>query len=74
MSSAPEIRRQLKTFGANLRRVRIARSITQEGLAERADLNPRTVQRIEAAETNILVTTAIRLQAALRCKWTDLLP
>jgi transcriptional regulator with XRE-family HTH domain len=74
VSSAPEIRRQLKNFGANLRRARTARSITQERLAELADLNPRTVQKIEGAQTNILITTAIRLRAALGCRWPELLP
>jgi transcriptional regulator with XRE-family HTH domain len=49
---------QLKLFGANLRRERLARDFTQERLAELADLNPRTLQKIEAGQTNILVTTA----------------
>ena len=48
--------------------------ITQEKLAELADLNIRTLQKIEAGETNILVTTAIRLGKALGCRWDDLLP
>ncbi len=48
--------------------------MTQERLAELVDLNIRTVQKIEAGEMNILITTAIRIQAALRCAWNDLLP
>ena len=48
--------------------------MTQERLAELADLNLRTVQKIEAGAINILVTTAVRLQAALRCPWEKLLP
>ena len=66
--------RQLTAFGANLRRERVARGITQEKLAESVDLNIRTLQRIEAGETNILLTTAIRLQRALRCPWDALAP
>jgi DNA-binding XRE family transcriptional regulator len=50
------------------------REITQENLAELADLNIRTVQKIESGELNVLVTTAIRLQRSLGCKWNDLLP
>lgn len=68
-----ELDRQLKHVGANLRRERSARKITQEKLAELADLNIRTLQKIEAGETNILVTTAMRLKKAVGCKWTDLL-
>jgi len=39
--------------------------MTQETLAELADLNIRTVQKIEAGEINILLTTFLRLQKAL---------
>ena len=48
--------------------------MTQEQLAELAELNLRTVQKIEAGAINILVTTAVRLQDALRCPWEKLLP
>jgi transcriptional regulator with XRE-family HTH domain len=51
----------------------MAQNITQEKLAERADLNIRTLQKIEAAETNILVTTVMRLRRALDCSWETLL-
>ena len=49
--------RFIRTLGANLRRERTARGLTQERLAELADLNPRTVQKIEAGDITILVTT-----------------
>lgn len=48
--------------------------MTQEKLAEVADLNIRTVQKIEAGDINILITTLIRLQSALGVKWETLLP
>ena len=63
----------LQTLGANLRRERTARGITQEQLAERADLNPRTLQKIEAGDITILVTTLVRLRDALGCDWKRLL-
>jgi transcriptional regulator with XRE-family HTH domain len=47
---------------------------TQEELAELVDVHPRMVQKIEAGETNILATTAMRLQAALDCEWQALMP
>lgn len=50
----------------------MARAITQEKLAELVDLNIRTLQRIEAGETNLLLTTALRLQRALQCTWESL--
>lgn len=68
------IDRDLSRFGANLRRVRMDLQITQEKLAELVDLNVRTVQKIEAGETNILLTTVLRIQRALRCDWETLMP
>lgn len=47
--------------------------MTQEKLAELAELNIRTVQKIEAGQTNILITTAARLQDALQCSWDELM-
>ncbi len=64
---------QLKRFGANLRRERVSVGLTQEKLAELADLNIRTVQKIEAGDINILITTLLRLQQALKCEWESLL-
>ncbi len=72
MPTATEITRQLRTFGANLRRERMVRGLTQEKLSELADLNIRTLQKIEAGQTNILITTAIRLREALGCVWERL--
>lgn len=59
-------------FGANLRRERTACGITQQKLAEMADLNIRTVQKIEAGRINILITTAARLRKAVGCSWEKL--
>ncbi len=64
---------QLAAFGANVRRERVARSLTQEKLAELMDVNPRTIQKIEAGKLNILLTTVQRLQKALGCSWDSLL-
>ena len=64
---------ELKKFGSTLKAVRVSRQITQEKLAELTDLNIRTVQKIEAGQTNILITTALRLQKALGCRWDELM-
>lgn len=73
MPSRDDLSRQLRTFGANLRRERMARKITQERLSELADLHIRNLQKIEAGETNVLVTTATRLKRALGCPWEALM-
>ena len=64
---------QLAAFGANVRRERVARGLTQEKLAELMDVNSRTVQKIEAGKLNILLTTILRLQKALGCSWDSLM-
>ncbi len=64
---------QIKAFGQNVRRERMRRKITQEKLAELVDLNIRTVQKIEAGDVNILLTTVLRLRKALGCEWNVLL-
>lgn len=66
--------RQLTTLGANIRRERMRREWTQERLAELVELNARTIQKIEAGEINVLATTLIRIQQALKCGWNRLLP
>lgn len=73
MPKEPRIQAQLKKFGANIRRERTFRNITQEKLAELVDLNIRTIQKIEVGDINVLVTTVIRLQKALDCPWSRLL-
>ena len=57
----------------NLRRERMRRKITQEKLAEFVELNIRTVQKIEAGDVNILLTTVLRLRKALGCSWDALM-
>ncbi len=67
------VSQQLRVFGGNVRRLRNACPMTQERLAELADLNIRIVQKIEAGQTNILITTARRIQKALQCDWDELM-
>lgn len=65
---------QLRAFGANVRRERTAKEMTQEKLAELVDVNIRTIQKIEAGDINALVTTVMRIQRALGCSWGRLMP
>lgn len=64
----------LKQLGDNIRRERLAKAISQQRLAEIADLNIRNVQRIEAGELDVLLTTAVRIRKALDCPLERLLP
>lgn len=74
MPLADNEKKVLDDLGANVRRERTARGITQEKLAELADLNIRTIQKIESGELNVLITTLIRIQRGLGCKWNRLIP
>ena len=73
MPKDSNIRAELRVFGANVRRERTAKGMTQDKLAERADLNIRTVQKIESGQINILVTTLKRIRKTLGCSWEKLL-
>lgn len=68
-----EIQNQLKRFGKNVRQERMAHKLTQEKLAEKTQLNVRTIQKIEAGQTNILITTAKRIRKAIGCSWESLM-
>lgn len=74
MSFPKEKAAQLQKLGANVRRERNAKGITQEQLAEETDISLRNMQRIEAGEINPLATTLIRLRRALGCSAEKLLP
>ena len=63
----------LRTFGANVRRLRSAAGLTQSKLAEAADVELRTFQKFEAGEINLPLTTLYRVRRALGCSWQALL-
>jgi predicted transcriptional regulator len=66
-------RADIQKLGANIRRERNALGLTQEKLAEMADLHLRSLQKIEAGEINLLVTTVLRIKRALKCSWEQIL-
>ena len=51
----------------SLRRISNAKKVTQGEPVELVNLNVRTVQKIEAGELDILLSTVLRLQQALDC-------
>ena len=61
-------------LGACVRAARKKAGLTQEALAEKAKLAPRTIQKIEAGHIMILASTVRRLRKELGCRYDDLLP
>ncbi len=74
MSGAPadfqEARRRL---ASQVRRIRVARGLTQEAAADGAGLAVRHFQKIEAEEVNVTLDTLCKLAAALGVDVSELL-
>jgi DNA-binding XRE family transcriptional regulator len=64
---------QLDLFSRNLKRLRTKAGLSQEELAERAEITARYLQSIEAADFGASLAVLIRLRRALRCSWNRLL-
>jgi transcriptional regulator with XRE-family HTH domain len=58
-----------RTFGQNVYRLRNAANLTQEQLAERANISRRYVQMIEAGQYTPTIEIASRLRAAFSVSW-----
>lgn len=55
-----------KRFGKRIRQLRLAKDLTQEGLAERAGLHPTYIGGIERGERNLGFDNLLKLARALR--------
>lgn len=64
----------MRAVGRAIKAARQEAGLTQEKLAADSELAPRVLQKIEAGQITILVTTLIRIRRALRCEFDDLLP
>lgn len=64
----------MRAVGRAIKAARIEAGLTQEKLAEKSDIAPRVLQKIEAGKITILVTTLIRIRRALSCEFDDILP
>ncbi|MDR1305001.1 MAG: helix-turn-helix domain-containing protein [Verrucomicrobiales bacterium] len=62
-----------KTFGNNIRRLRVARKLTQEKLAEACDLCLRYIQKLEGGVKTPSLETLLRLRKTLKCGWPELM-
>lgn len=63
----------LERIGANVLARRSHLGLTQQGLADMADLDLRFIQRVERAQTNLSVTALVALAAALAVAPEELL-
>lgn len=61
------------TFAVNLRKTRLARGLSQEGLAAKAGLHRNYVGSVERNEKNISLDTMERLARALHVEVVELL-
>lgn len=59
-------------LGKNVNRLRMRCGLTQDDLAERAEIDRRYVQRIEAGTANPGIDVLTRIRAALDSSWDDL--
>lgn len=53
--------------------MRAKAELTQEKLAEKAEIDRSQVQRIENGTSSPTVETVIRMKRSLRCSWKELL-
>jgi transcriptional regulator with XRE-family HTH domain len=64
--------RSRNEFGKNVSRLRSDAGLTQEALAEKADISVRYLQFVEAGRYTPTVTVAARIRNALGCSWDEL--
>lgn len=72
MRKEGHLEKLLGYVGANLRARRVARGLTQDQLAESADLDLRFLQRVERGQTNVSLAVLVALTDALGMKVTAL--
>ena len=62
-----------RCFGQNICRLRNAAALTQEQLAEKADISRRYVQMIESSQYAPTIEVASRLRLAFGVSWDELM-
>ena len=60
-------------LGKNINRLRMQRGLTQDDLAEQAEIDRRYVQRIEAGTANPGIDIICQIREALRASWDEML-
>jgi len=62
----------IKSFGKNIRKIRLSKGISQEYLADSAKIMPSQIGRIERGEINTTISTAYILAKSLNVDFADL--
>ena len=65
-------RRAQLLFAANMRRIRLQKALTQEKIAEFAELHPNYISSVERGERNISIRNIDRISGALGVEMVDL--
>lgn len=60
-------------FACNMKRIRLAKKLTQENVAEGAGLHPNYISSVERGERNISIGNIERIACALGVPMTELL-
>ena len=63
-----------KTFAKNLKKVRLAKHMTQADVAKKAGITVTHYARIERGESIPSIVTATALIKSLRATWSEILP
>jgi len=61
-----------RLFAANMRRIRTAKQLTQEKVAEAAELHPNYISSVERGERNISIRNIARIAKALGVPMAEL--
>lgn len=64
----------LESFGKKLREIRLKKGMTQEDLAEKADVHRTYIGMVERAEKNVTLKNINKIANALGVSIPDLLP
>jgi transcriptional regulator with XRE-family HTH domain len=67
------LKKELKLLGERIRGLRKAKGLTQEKLAELADLHPTSVSEIETGKANYTISTIFSISEALGVRPAELL-
>ncbi|MEJ6847477.1 helix-turn-helix transcriptional regulator [Sinorhizobium fredii] len=73
MVSREHDQRILKAFGARVRALRLNLSMSQEVLADRAELDRTYIGGVERGERNLSLINIVKLAAALETSVSDLM-
>ena len=74
MIAVPTVAKSRRVVGSAIREVRKAAGLSQEKLAEKADLHPNYIGEVERGEKTISVDALLRVAVALEISITRFFP